>query len=76
MSELSTAPLRSATNRAMAATLRIWQAGDRARVDWPAACWTDDALRGFAHAHQVMAVHIAHRCPRFQMAADYASEAC
>ncbi|WP_328388151.1 hypothetical protein [Nocardia sp. NBC_00416] len=39
-----------------------------------AYCRSQDPIRGYSHAHQVMDVHAAHRCPRYEAAAEYASE--
>lgn len=88
-------PVRAPHNLAMAATVRLWQAGKRWVTDDPvilrqladglralpadrpaAHCRSRDPIRGYAHAHQVMDVHAAHRCPRYEAAAAYASEAC
>ncbi|GGL30783.1 hypothetical protein [Nocardia jinanensis] len=38
-------------------------------------CRSREPIRGYAHAHQVMDVHAAHRCPRYAAAAEYAAEA-
>lgn len=86
-------PVRAPHNLAMAATVRMWQAGKRWVTDDPvilrqladglralsadcptAHCRSRDPIRGYAHAHQVMDVHAAHRCPRYEAAAAYASE--
>ncbi len=74
-------PVRVPRNRAMAATIRLWHTRNRARLeavavglralDWPAVCRSQDPLRGYAHAHQVMAAHAKHRCPRYRMAGEY-----
>ncbi|WP_157120353.1 hypothetical protein [Nocardia fusca] len=40
-----------------------------------AHCRSHEPIRGYAHAHQVMDVHAAHRCPRYAAAAEYAAEA-
>lgn len=88
-------PTRAPHNIAMAATVRIWQAGVKWVVDDPAVlrriadglralpadhptayCRSPEPIRGYAHAHQVMDVHAAHRCPRYEAAAEYASGAC
>ncbi|NKY58441.1 hypothetical protein [Nocardia flavorosea] len=34
-----------------------------------------EPIGGYAHAHQVMAVHAAHRCPRYEAALDYTAKA-
>lgn len=87
-------PTRAPHNLAMAATLRLWQAGRDWVVDDPvilrrlaeglralpvdqptAHCRSREPIRGYAHAHQVMDVHAAHRCPRYDAAAEYAAEA-
>lgn len=77
-------PIRATHNRATASTPRSWHNRNRAllerilaglrAVEWPAPCRSTVALRSYAHAHQVMAVHSGHRCPRYRMAADYAME--
>ncbi|WP_327149744.1 hypothetical protein [Nocardia sp. NBC_01329] len=38
-----------------------------------AYCRSREPIRGYAHAHQVMDVHAAHRCPRYEAAAEYAA---
>lgn len=87
-------PTRAPHNLAMAATLRLWQAGRHWVTDDPAIlrrvadglralpadhptahCRSQEPIRGYAHAHQVMGVHAAHRCPRYATAAEYAGEA-
>ncbi|WP_459548826.1 hypothetical protein [Nocardia sp. X0981] len=76
-------------NQAIALARDLWQddhqatdisflkrvaAGIRAIPDYPTPhCRSRDPLRGYAHAHQVMAVHAPHRCPRYEMAAEYAA---
>lgn len=90
MPEIPPLPVRTSTNRAMAATLKLLQAGTPWVTDDPNIlrrvadglraldsptphCRSRDPLRGYAHAHQVMAVHAPHRCPRYEMAAEYAA---
>lgn len=87
-------PARAPHNLAMAATVRLWQAGRDWVTDDPAVlrrvadglralpadrstsyCRSGEPIRGYAHAHQVMDVHAAHRCPRYAAAAEYAAEA-
>ena len=91
--EIPALPARVPHNSAMAATLRLWQAGRnwvnddpeilrrlahglrRLSADYPTAhCRSEDPIRGYAHAHQVMDIHVSHRCPRYAVAARYASE--
>lgn len=86
-------PVRAPHNLAMAAAVRVWQAGRKWVTDDPvilrqladglrslptgyptAHCRSGDPIRGYAHAHQVMDVHAAHRCQRYEAAAAYASE--
>lgn len=85
MKEIHPLPRRVPHNQAMATTLQVWHnrnlalleriaAGLRA-LDWPVTCRSEDAIRGYAHAHQVMAAHAKHGCPRYQMASDYTAEA-
>lgn len=38
-------------------------------------CRARAPICGYAHAHQVMAVHAAHGCPRYEAAAAYVSAA-
>ncbi|GGL37714.1 hypothetical protein GCM10011588_60510 [Nocardia jinanensis] len=38
-------------------------------------CRSQAPIRGYAHAHQIMATHAAHHCPRFDAAAEYAAQA-
>lgn len=77
-------PRRTPHNQAMVSALHVWHnpnqgltervlAGLRA-LDRPVGCRSTDALRGYAHAHQVMAAHAGHHCPRYRLAADYAVE--
>lgn len=87
-------PIRAPHNLAMAATVRLWQAGRNWVTDDPAVlrrladglralpadhstayCRSPEPIRGYAHAHQVMDVHAAHRCPRYEAAAEYAAGA-
>ena len=85
MTEIHALPQRVPHNQAMASTLHVWHTRNRAlmeriaagprALDWPEQCRSEDAIRGYAHAHQVMAVHVKHHCPRYTMAADYAVEA-
>ncbi|WP_280400219.1 hypothetical protein [Nocardia carnea] len=45
-------------------------------LDHPAPyCEYTDLIRGYAHAHQVMAAHAAHRCPRYEAALEYTERA-
>lgn len=86
-------PVRAPHNLAMAAAVRLWQAGRRWVSDDPEVlrrladglralpvdrptrhCVSRDPIRGYAHAHQVMDVHAAHRCPRYELASAYVSE--
>ncbi|MGI5223190.1 hypothetical protein [Nocardia sp. CA-290969] len=78
-------PARVPNNRNMATTLHIWHnrnrrllqriaAGLRA-LDHPAACRSQEPMRGYAHAHQVMAAHARHRCPRYDLAVRYTQQA-
>ena len=58
-------------------TLRRLAAGLRALPahNPTAYCRNQEPIRGYAHALQVMDVHAAHRCPRYEAAAAYASAA-
>lgn len=38
-------------------------------------CGNESPIGGYAHAHQVMAVHAGHRCPRYEAALEYAAKA-
>lgn len=92
MTESPALPFRAPSNRAMAATLQLLQAGktwftddpkvllqlaDNLRaIDHPTAhCRSQAPIRGYAHAHQVMATHAEHRYPRFATAAEFAARA-
>ncbi|MEU1984799.1 hypothetical protein [Nocardia sp. NPDC019395] len=45
-------------------------------LDHPTAyCANQDLIRGYAHAHQVLAAHAGHRCPRYRAALDYTAKA-
>ncbi|MGW5386927.1 hypothetical protein [Nocardia sp. NPDC003963] len=85
-------PVRAPNHRAMAATLKLLQAGKtwvtddpgilrliadglRAYDDPTPYCRSQEAIRGYAHAHQVMAAHAEHQCARFDVAAEYAARA-
>ncbi|MFI5715989.1 hypothetical protein [Nocardia sp. NPDC051750] len=69
----------------MHATLQVWHSQDRGLIqrtldglrslDRPATCRSTDPIRGYAHAHQVMATHATHHCPRYTVAAEYAQQA-
>jgi hypothetical protein len=61
-----TLPTRAPHNRAMGATMRLlrW-------LEWPGDCANDTAIRGTAHAYNLLANHARHRCPRYGMAAQY-----
>lgn len=37
-------------------------------------CENGDSIRGYAHAHQVLAAHAAHRCPRYEAALEYTAQ--
>ncbi|MGA6203765.1 hypothetical protein ACPESR_03295 [Nocardia testacea] len=39
-------------------------------------CRSQAPIRGYAHAHQVMATHAEHRCPRFETAVEFAARVC
>lgn len=77
-------PVRPTHNQAIAATLQIWHSRDRSllervlaglrALERPGACRSTDPLRGYAHAHQVMAAHATHGCTRYRIAAEYAAE--
>lgn len=92
--EIPALPVRAPNNLAIAAAVRLWQAGRNWVADDPAVlrrladglralpvdhptphCLSREPIRGYAHAHQVMDVHAAHRCPRYAVAAAYAAEA-
>ncbi len=85
MKEIHALPQRVPHNQAMATTLQVWHNRNRAlmeriaaglrTLDRPASCRSEDSIRGYAHAHQVMAAHAEHNCPRYRMASDYAAEA-
>ncbi|MEU1527091.1 hypothetical protein ABZ413_33375 [Nocardia rhamnosiphila] len=84
---LPTLPTRRPKNRPMAAPLRYWHTsrrrnralleritdGLRALPDtYPAHhCRSSEPIRGYSHAHQVMAVHAGHRCGRYTEAVQY-----
>ena len=84
-------PTRAPHNRAMAATLQQLHAKTHfagsdmhllqqlanglRRLDTHGPCHYSDPIRGYSHAHHVMAIHAGHRCDRYQVAADYAMEA-
>ena len=85
MTEPPRLPVRVPANQAMATTLQIWHnrnldllhrlaAGLRA-LDHPVGCRATEPIRGYAHAHQVMAVHAGHRCPRYDQALRRAQQA-
>ena len=84
MTEIHPLPQRMPHNQAMASTLQVWHTRNRAlmeriaaglrALDWPEACRSENPIRGYAHAHQVMAAHAGHGCPRYRLAADYAVE--
>jgi hypothetical protein len=84
MSEISL-PIREPHTRERATTPRIWHTRNRGlmvrvlhglrALDYPAACKSLQPLRGYAHAHQVMAAHARHRCPRYRMAGKYTMRA-
>ncbi|MFI5719718.1 hypothetical protein [Nocardia sp. NPDC051750] len=69
----------------MATTPQIWHSRNRGllerivaglrALDHPAGCKTQNPMRGYAHAHQVMAVHAHHRCPRYVLAVRYTQQA-
>lgn len=75
---------RIPNNQAGAAIRRIWHNRNRAlmeriaaglrALDRPPGCKSQDPMRGYAHAHQVMAVHAGHRCPRYDLAARYTQQ--
>lgn len=45
-------------------------------LDYPTPhCGNADPIGGYAHAHQVMAIHAAHRCPRYEAALEYTAKA-
>lgn len=45
-------------------------------LDHPARyCENEEVIRGYAHAHQVLAAHAAHRCPRYRAALEYTAKA-
>ncbi len=78
-------PTRMPNNQTTMATYATWHnrnrglmeriaAGLRA-LDSPAVCRSQAPVRGYAHAHQVMAVHARHRCPRYDLAVRYAQRA-
>ncbi|MET8799956.1 hypothetical protein ABZV91_26625 [Nocardia sp. NPDC004568] len=85
MTETPPLPTRVPYNRAMAATLQIWHNRDRGlmerigaglrALDHPAGCRSEEPMRGYAHAHQVMDVHAYHRCPRYDLAVSYTQQA-
>ncbi|MGW0006195.1 hypothetical protein ACWDT6_20425 [Nocardia grenadensis] len=92
MTEIPALPFRAPRNRAMAATLKLLQAGKTWVTDDPKVlrqiadglrnldqptthCRSQAPIRGYAHAHQVMATHAEHRCPRFETAAEFAARA-
>jgi hypothetical protein len=78
-------PARVPNNQATATTLQIWHSRNLAllervatalrALDHPAACRSQEPLRGYAHAHQVMGVHARHRCPRYDLAVRYTQQA-
>jgi hypothetical protein len=81
MTEIHPLPTRAPNNRAMAATLKLlqWQApepgllrrmaADFGALNYPTrTCTCRDMINGYAHAHQIMAVHAEHRCPRYTAA--------
>lgn len=87
MKEIPPLPVRVPRNRSITATLRLWYAPDRSLLERVRAglralpdhptpyCRSREEIRGYAHAHQVMAAHAAHRCPRYEAAAEYALRA-
>ncbi|MFD4406525.1 hypothetical protein ACFWPH_27555 [Nocardia sp. NPDC058499] len=85
MTETPPLPTRTPGNQAMATTLQIWHNRNRAlmeriaaglrALDYPACCRSEEPLRGYAHAHQVMAAHARHRCPRYDLASRYTEQA-
>lgn len=85
MTETPQLPTRVPSNQAMATTLRMWHNRNRElmeritaelrALDYPDRCRSQEPIRGYAHAHQVMAVHARHRCPRYELAARYTQQA-
>lgn len=81
--ETPSLPQRIPHNQAMATTLHVWRTRNRnlfqrtldglRQLDRDtAACRSSDPIRGYAHAHQVMAVHAGHHCARYEIAGEYA----
>jgi hypothetical protein len=80
-----TLPTRAPNNQAMTTALQVWHNRNRGlmeriaaalrSLDQPDACRSDEPLRGYAHAHQVMDVHARHRCPRYILAVRYTQQA-
>lgn len=85
MTEMPPLPTRTPNNQAMATTLRIWHNRNRGlleriaaslrALDHPAGCGSQEPMRGYAHAHQVMGAHAGHHCTRYDLAARYAQQA-
>lgn len=83
MQENPALPVRPTHNQAMTTTLQTWHSRDRTLMECvlaglralerPGTCRSTDPLRGYAHAHQVMATHAGHGCVRYRIAADYAA---